>query len=127
MSFVDSISVPSLPFGKWYTFIASFGSVVAGLSLFLETTFLPNRLVFEMGGVAVVFGIIGWVVEMILSDWSKHKNVQWQHVIRQTPTGESPYDYMPGNPGNTVIVAFALRIMILMGFILVETGLYLSY
>lgn len=118
--------LPDLPFDKYHRFIVSLGALVALLSLFLDTTFVSNRTAFEMGAVAVGFGLLGWVIELFWSAYSRQKNIEWQHVIRQTPHGESPYENMSGGRMGMVYVVVLSRLLVVGGLVAAEAWIYLS-
>lgn len=60
--------IPDLPFNKLHRFIASLGALLVLLSLFVETAYLTNELVFELGFAALSIGLASWLVEMSLTE-----------------------------------------------------------
>lgn len=123
---MDLGSLPDLPFNKYYTYIASVGALAIFLSLFLETVYLNNQTVFEMGAAAVAFGILGWLVEMYWRNWNEGMNTALPHAISKISPGESPFDYMDFDPMTVAFTMFLSRITVFGGLLLTEGYIYLT-
>jgi hypothetical protein len=117
--------LPDLPFDKYYKYLASIGTAVLLLSLFVQTTFLDNRVVFEMGGVAVIFGVLGWLVEKFWMDYEANVNMEWQHAVRASAgTKKSPYDFVDVNRLRIPWVLLGSRLLLLLAFVGIEIWIY---
>lgn len=59
-----SFDLPLL-FNEYYTYLASVGTVVGGVALFIDPTFVSSRVAFEMGAIGVLSGLLGWLVDSL--------------------------------------------------------------
>lgn len=103
-----------LPFDKYHQFIASLGAVAILAALFLDSTFIGNRVIFEMGAGAVFFGLIAWVFESLLVEYTATKSLSDPNYAANAHTSAM----------GVVRIATAVRILIIIVWLAVETLLY---
>lgn len=117
--------LPDIPFDKYYKYLASIGTAVLLLTLFIETTFLDNRIVFEMSGVALIFGVLGWLVEKFWIDYEANVNMEWQHAVKASAgTNKSPYDIVDVNRLRIPWIILGSRLLLLLIFAAIEISIY---
>jgi hypothetical protein len=117
--------IPDLPFDQYYKFIASIGTIILIPSLVIETTFLDNQVVFEMGAVALGYGFIGWFLEKFVMDYEAAINMKWRHAVsKASKVRESPYDIMDVNQIGMAWIIGIVRLLFFIVFISVELGIY---
>lgn len=117
--------IPDLPFNEYHRFIASSGVVFMIIPLIVDPEFIPQRTVFEMGAVAVFFGIVGWLVEYYWVEHSDHVNFDYQVARAKAIAGDkSELDEMIANDPISELRVSASRAVIMVCFVAVEVWLY---
>ena len=104
--------------------MTSVGALVAVLSLFIDTTFIPSRTVFEMASVTFIAGILGWLFEIFLGEYASALNAKWREVVVRREPGQSPYDLMNANQLRMTIGATFARLIVFIGWVYVEWRLF---
>ena len=89
---MDIGSLPDLPFKHYYQYLASFGAIVIIISLLLQPTFMSSKKLFEMGSIAIIFGIFGWLLEMFWHNLADNINMEWKHATYKAGPQQSPYE-----------------------------------
>ena len=121
---LPDINIPELPLNEYHRFMTTVGALVTILSLFIDTTFLPGRVVFEMGAATFVFGLIGWLLEIFLGEYSMALNMKWKEVISKSGPRQSPYDLMDSDQVWIAIGSAVARFLVIVGWVYVEWKLF---
>lgn len=120
------LNLPDLPLKQYHRFLTTIGAIVAVLSLFVDTTFLPSRAVFEMGATAFGFGLAGWILENFWSEFSHAKNMDWMRVVQEGDWNETPYENLRYSMVTLSLVVSLSRILLIAGFFWIEAQIYFA-
>jgi len=77
-----------------------------------------------MGGVAIISGLTGWIVEIFWREYSTNMNLKWRDTVVKTPSGESPYDEMDVNKSLLTVLVTGSRLAVVVAWVVVEVWVY---